>query len=87
MLQLHYLRWVIFTIKGDTYLMYQGIFDTDFDKYSEDAVMLFGKTGLTSAFENLEGCPADSRPTPPRSSSSSAIINVRASSNTRSIRT
>ncbi len=37
-LQLHYLRWVLFPIKGDTYFMYQGIFDTDFDKYTEDAV-------------------------------------------------
>ena len=25
--------------------MYQGIFDTDFDKYTEDAVTLFGATG------------------------------------------
>ena len=24
--------------QGDTYFMYQGIFDTDFDKYTEDAV-------------------------------------------------
>jgi hypothetical protein len=31
-LKLHYLRWVLFEIKGDTYFMYQGIFDTDFDK-------------------------------------------------------
>ena len=37
-LKLHYLRWVLFPIKGDTYFMYQGIFDTDFDKYTEDAV-------------------------------------------------
>src|SRR5215208_4388110 len=34
-LKLHYLRWVLFEIKGDTYFMYQGIFDTDFDKYLE----------------------------------------------------
>ena len=32
-LKLHYLRWLLFEIKGDTYFMYQGIFDTDFDKY------------------------------------------------------
>ncbi len=37
-LKLHYLRWVLFNIGGDTYFMYQGIFDTDFDKYTEDAV-------------------------------------------------
>ena len=39
-LKLHYLRWVLFQIKGDTYFMYQGIFDTDFDKYTEDAVSI-----------------------------------------------
>jgi hypothetical protein len=58
-LKLHYLRWVLFPIKGDTYFMYQGIFDTDFDKYTEDAVALFGATGLKTVFENLEGFPAD----------------------------
>ena len=58
-LQLHYLRWVLFPIKGDTYFMYQGIFDTDFDKYTEDAVTLFGITGLRTVFENLEGFPTD----------------------------
>src|SRR3954468_5017569 len=40
-LQLHYLRWVLFDIGSDTYFMYQGIFDTDFDKYTEDAIALF----------------------------------------------
>ena len=39
--------------------MYQGIFDTDFDKYTEDAVVLFAKEGLDTAFENLEGFPED----------------------------
>ena len=58
-LKAHYLRWVIFTIKGESYMMYQGIFDTDFDKYCEDASFLFGKTGIQSAFEALEGWPAD----------------------------
>ena len=58
-LKLHYLRWVLFPIKGETYFMYQGIFDTDFDKYTEDAVALFGATGLRTVFENLEGFPAD----------------------------
>ena len=50
-LKLHYLRWVLFDIGEDTYFMYQGIFDTDFDKYTEDAVVLFGKTGIDTAFE------------------------------------
>jgi hypothetical protein len=58
-LRLHYLRWVLFNIGGDTYFMYQGIFDTDFDKYTEDAIMLFKKTGVDTVFENLEGFPAD----------------------------
>ena len=39
------------------YFMYQGIFDTDFDKYTEDAVALFTKYGLNTVFENLEGFP------------------------------
>jgi hypothetical protein len=58
-LKLHYLRWVLFDIKGDTYFMYQVIFDTDFDKYTEDAVALFSKYGLNTVFENLEGFPED----------------------------
>jgi hypothetical protein len=58
-LQLHYLRWVLFDIGADTYFMYQGIFDTDFDKYTEDAVALFTKYGVNTVFENLEGFPAD----------------------------
>ncbi len=58
-LQLHYLRWVLFDVGPDTYFMYQGIFDTDFDKYTEDAVALFTKTGINTIFEMLEGFPED----------------------------
>jgi len=58
-LRLHYLRWVLFDIGPETYFMYQGIFDTDFDKYTEDAVALFTKYGINTIFENLEGFPAD----------------------------
>ena len=58
-LKLHYLRWVLFDIKGETYFMYQGIFDTDFDKYTEDAVDLFISLGVSTVFENLEGFPMD----------------------------
>jgi hypothetical protein len=58
-LKLHYLRWVLFDIRGETYFMYQGYFDTDFDKYTEDAVAIFGSSGLTTTFENLEGFPTD----------------------------
>src|SRR5204863_5443979 len=58
-LKLHYLRWVLFDIGKDTYFMYQGIFDTDFDKYTEDAIQLFTQTGVNTVFENLEGFPMD----------------------------
>ena len=58
-LRLHYLRWNLFEIKGDTYFQYMGIFDTDFDKYTEDAVAIFAGTGLNTVFENLEGFPKD----------------------------
>jgi hypothetical protein len=58
-LRLHYLRWVLFNIGSETYFMYQGIFDTDFDKYSEDAIALFTKSGINTTFENLEGFPTD----------------------------
>jgi hypothetical protein len=58
-LKLHYLRWVLFDIGSGTHFMYQGIFDTDFDKYVEDAIALFNSTGITTVFVNLEGCPED----------------------------
>ena len=49
-LKLHYLRWVLFDVGSGMHFMYQGIFDTDFDKYLEDAVALFIKTGITTVF-------------------------------------
>jgi hypothetical protein len=61
-LKLHYLRWVLFD--NDTRFMYQGIFDTDFDKYTEDAIALFGKAGINTVFENLEGFPMDWKTNP-----------------------
>ena len=63
-LKLHYLRWVLFPIDGVTYFMYQGIFDTDFDKYTEDAVALFISLGVNTVFENLEGFPEDWKTNP-----------------------
>ena len=56
-LQLHYLRWLLFPIKGDTYFMYQGIFDTDFDKYTEDAVTLFAITGICDSLRKSRRIP------------------------------
>ena len=58
-LKLHYLRWVLFDIGSGLHFMYQGIFDTDFDKYTDDAVALFSSTGIDTVFENLEGFPED----------------------------
>jgi len=58
-LKLHFLRWVLFPIKGEMYFMYQGIFDTDFDKYTEDAIAIFSASGINTVFENLEGFPKD----------------------------
>ena len=63
-LKLHYLRWVLFPINGEMYFMYQGIFDTDFDKYTEDAVALFTQLGVNTVFENLEGFPLDWKTNP-----------------------
>ena len=63
-LKLHYLRWNLFQINGETYFQYMGIFDTDFDKYTEDAVAIFSATGLSTSFENLEGFPKDWKTNP-----------------------
>src|SRR6516162_1031885 len=64
-LKAHYLKWILIPIKDETYMMYQGIFDTDFDKYTEDAIALFNKSGINTVFENLEGFPADWRTNAP----------------------
>jgi hypothetical protein len=58
-LRLHYLRWILFDVGSGLHFMYQGIFDTDFDKYLEDAIALFVTTGITTVFVNLEGWPED----------------------------
>ena len=63
-LKLHYLRWNMFQINGETYFQYMGIFDTDFDKYTEDAVAIFSATGISTSFENLEGFPKDWKTNP-----------------------
>src|SRR6476659_10068609 len=63
-LKLHYLRWVLFDVGSGLHFMYQGIFDTDFDKYLEDAIALFNSTGVTTVFTNLEGFPMDWKTNP-----------------------
>jgi hypothetical protein len=49
----------MFDVGSGLHFMYQGIFDTDFDKYIEDAIAIFQKTGIDTVFENLEGFPED----------------------------
>ena len=63
-LKLHYLRWNLFDINGETYFQYMGIFDTEFDKYTDDAVAIFSGSGLNTVFENLEGFPEDWKTNP-----------------------
>jgi hypothetical protein len=60
-LRLHYLRWVLFDVGSGLHFQYQGIFDTDFDKYIEDAVEIFNSSGITTVFTNLEDFPEDWR--------------------------
>ena len=85
-LRLHYLRWVLFNIGGETYFMYQGIFDTDFDKYTEDAVALFNKRASTPSSKIWKASRWIGRPTLRHSLNSSANINAQAFSNMVSIR-
>ena len=63
-LKLHYLRWNLFEIKGDTYFQYMGIFDTDFDKYTEDAVAIFSATGLSTSSRISRGFQKDWKTNP-----------------------
>lgn len=56
-LTIHFARWAI--INDDKQFIYASVFDTDFDKYSEDAHGIFIKTGLGLFFEFMEGFPTD----------------------------
>ena len=67
--------------------MYQGIFDTDFDKYTEDAVALFTKLVWTRFSRTSKGFRKTGKPTCQRSSNSCASTSVPVSWNTGSIRT
>ncbi|WP_437650746.1 hypothetical protein [Sorangium sp. So ce362] len=63
-LALHYLRWATYKEGDTTWFLYIGFFDTDFDKYIEDAVLLFKQAGLNTIFEQLEGFPLDWKENP-----------------------
>lgn len=64
--------------------MYPGIFDSDFDKYCEDASAL-RKDGVISAFEALQGWPKHYATNPAANVKSSASTSPRAFSNTAKI--
>jgi hypothetical protein len=61
-LTLHYARWVL--INNDTQFLYIAIFDTDFEQYTDDAIVIFNSLGLGSLFLNLEGFPEDGMQNP-----------------------
>jgi hypothetical protein len=52
-LRLHYLRWVLFDVGSGLHFQYQGIFDTDFDKYTEDAVLCSVQRASSSRYSGL----------------------------------
>ena len=64
-LKLHYLRWHALRHRSGLHFQYQGIFDTDFDKYTEDAVQLFSADRHHHDLRpNLEGFPEDWKENP-----------------------
>lgn len=80
-LKLHYLRWILFDIGSGLHFMYQGIFDTDFDKYLEDVLAIFLEKESLLSSPILKAGPRTGRRTPPPSLSTSVNISVQASSN------
>jgi len=62
-LTLHYARWLLFD--NDTRFIYYAVFDTDQDKYMDDAAVAFGQTDLPTFFSELEGYPAGAKPGSP----------------------
>lgn len=54
---IHYARWVL--LENDTKLLYDVVFDGDFDKYWDDFIFYFRKAGLTPVFQYMEGFPED----------------------------
>jgi hypothetical protein len=56
-LTLHYARWLLFD--NDTRFIYYASFDTDLDKYIDDAARIFAESGVAGFFPDLEGFPDD----------------------------
>jgi hypothetical protein len=56
-LTIHYARWILFD--NDTRFIYYASFDTDVDKYLDDAARAFAESGIAGFFPDLEGFPDD----------------------------
>jgi hypothetical protein len=56
-LTIHYARWILFD--NDTRFIYYASFDTDIDKYLDDAARIFAESGVEGYFPDLEGFPDD----------------------------
>ena len=56
-LTLHFARWLLFD--NDTRFIYYASFDTDLDKYLDDAARIFAASGVAGYFPDLEGFPDD----------------------------
>jgi hypothetical protein len=56
-LTLHYARWILF--ENDTRFIYYASFDTDIDKYLDDAARIFAESGVAGFFPDLEEFPDD----------------------------
>ena len=56
-LTIHYARWILFD--NDTRFIYYASFDTDVDKYLDDAATAFAQSGIAGYFPDLEGFPDD----------------------------
>jgi hypothetical protein len=80
-LKLHYPLWLLFEIKGDTYFMYQGIFDTDLTSTSGTPCALFASTGITTVFHGARRVPENWQGNVPAWNSFPENINAPASWN------
>jgi hypothetical protein len=56
-LMLHTARWLLFD--NDTRFIYYASFDTELDRYLDDAARIFGSSGEAGFFVHLEGFPDD----------------------------
>lgn len=56
-LTIHYARWILFD--NDTRFIYYASFDTEIDKYLDDAARIFAESGMDGFFPDLEGFPDD----------------------------